>query len=285
METTQMTQAEAVPSTTYAGLAADDVGRSDERAPLVFLHGLTFDRTMWRPTLAELETLDPGRRAITLDLPGHGESPDASSYSLEVTVERVRAAIADAGLHDPILVGHSASSSVAAMYATQHPTSGIVLVEGTFLVAGFAEMLRSMEPVLRGPGFGAAWSRISEYAFRLDQMAPDVRSFVEATSRPRQYVVLGYWQDLFARTPAELQAWLDEGAATMRQSGLPVTSVVGQEPSADEAAWLETSLPAARTLVWPGSGHFPHLAHPRAFAELLAPMGVSTDAAVVAIGR
>ena len=266
-------------------MAADDVGTSDERAPIVFLHGLTFDRTMWRPTLAELETLDPGRRAIAVDLPGHGESPDASSYSLEVTVERVHTAIVDAGLRDPILVGHSASSSVAAVYATQHPTSGIVLVEGTFLVAPFAEMLRSLEPVLRGPGFGAAWSRISEYAFRLDEVAPDVRSFVEATSRPRQDVVLGYWQDLFARTPAELQDWLDEGAARMRQTGLPVTSVVGQEPSTDEAAWLEANLPAARTLVWPGSGHFPHLAHPRAFAELLAPMGVLADLPVASISR
>ena len=280
-----MTQPEAVPSTTYAGLAADDVGRSDERAAIVFLHGLTFDRTMWRPALAELETLDPGRRAIALDLPGHGESPDAPSYSLEVTVERVHAAIVEAELRDPILVGHSASASVAAMYATQHPTSGIVLVEGTFLVAPFTEMLRSMEPVLRGPGFGAAWSRISEYAFRLDEVPADVRSFVEATSRPRQDVVLGYWEDLFASTPAELQAWVNEGAARMRQIGLPVTSVVGQDPSADEAAWLEKNLPSARTLVWRGSGHFPHLAHPRAFAELLAPMGLRSDVPVPAISR
>ena len=269
-----------VPSTTYAGLAADDLGRPDDRAPIVLLHGLTFDRTMWRPALAELETIDPGRRAIALDLPGHGESPDASSYALEATVERVRAAIVEAGLRDPILVGHSASASVAAMYATRYPTSGIVLVEGGFLVAPFAEMLRSMEPVLRGPGFGAAWSRISEYAFRLDEVPADVRSFVEATSRPRQDVVLGYWQDLFERTPAELQAWVDEGAATLRQSGLSVTSVVGQDPVADETAWLEANLPAARTLVWPGSGHFPHLAHPRAFAELLATTAVPADPAV-----
>ena len=59
-----MTQPEAIPSTTYAGLAADELGRPDERAALVFLHGLTFDRTMWRPTLIELETLDPGTPSI-----------------------------------------------------------------------------------------------------------------------------------------------------------------------------------------------------------------------------
>ena len=44
---------------TLAGLAADDYGNSDDRAPLVLLHGLTFDRSMWRPSLAELHGIDP----------------------------------------------------------------------------------------------------------------------------------------------------------------------------------------------------------------------------------
>jgi pimeloyl-ACP methyl ester carboxylesterase len=238
---------------------------------------------MWRPTLAELEAIDPGRRAIALDLPGQGESPDAPSYDVETIVERVRAAILEAGLRDPILVGHSASASVAAMYSTLYPTSGMIPVEGGFLIAPFAAMIQSMEPILRGPGFSAAWARISEYAFRLDEVSADVRSFVEATSRPRQEVVLGYWQQLFDRTPADLQAWVDAGAVTLRQSGVQVTSVVGQAPSPEEGAWLEANLPDARTLVWPASGHFPHLTHPRAFAELLATTGLPALTVAAAI--
>ena len=108
------------------------------------------------------------------------------------------------------------------MYATLYPTSGIIPVEGGFLIAPFAAMIRSMEPILRGPGFAAAWARISEHAFRLDEVPADVRSFVEATSRPRQEVVLGYWQQLFERTPAELQAWVDAGsrdASAIRRAG------------------------------------------------------------------
>ncbi len=34
--------------------------------------------------------------------------------------------------------------------------------------------------------------------------------------------------------------------------------------------WLLERLPQASASSWPGSGHFPHLAHPRRFAELLA---------------
>ena len=66
---------------------------------------------------------------------------------------------------------------------------------------------------------------------------------------------------------------------------MPVTSLVGQDPSAEETAWLEANLPDARTLVWPGSGHFPHLAHPRAFAELLATTAVPAESVAAPVGR
>ena len=53
-------------------LAADD--DYGARPPLVLLHGLTFDR-LRRPSPAELRRIDPGRRVLALDLPGHGTSP------------------------------------------------------------------------------------------------------------------------------------------------------------------------------------------------------------------
>ena len=258
------------PAGVYAGLVADDPGRSDERPPLVLLHGLTFDRRMWRPALTELETLDPGRRALALDLPGHGDSPDAPSYSMQAVVERVHAAVMEAHLEDPVVVGHSASAATASVYAAQHRTRGVVAVEGTLSVGDFAGMAQSLEPVLRGPGFDAAWSRITANVFRTEEVAPDVRDFVLATSQPRQEIVLGYWQDLFERTPSELDAWIVRAAGAIRESGVPYVAVVGQDPSPQDIVWLRTNLPDARTMVWPHSGHFPHLAHPRRFAELLA---------------
>lgn len=281
----QMKQLDSVPSGSYAGLTADDLGRSDDRPPLVLLHGLTFDRRMWRPALAELETIDPGRRVLLLDLPGHGDSPDAPSYSLEVIVERVHAAILEARLEAPVVVGHSYSAGMAAVYAAQHPTCGVVAVEGTLRVGDFAGMAQSLEPMLRGPGFDDAWARITAHEFRLEEVVPEVRGFVLATSRPRQEIVLGYWQDLFQRTPQELDAWVVQGAAAIRMSGVPYVSVVGQDPSPEEIAWLQTNQPDARTLVWPGSGHFPHLAHPRRFAELLAETGTWAGHRVAAPAR
>ena len=67
----------------FAGLAASLEGDSDRRAPLILLHGLTFDRTMWRPAMAELRKLDPGRQIFAVDLPGHGRSPAWPSYDFQ----------------------------------------------------------------------------------------------------------------------------------------------------------------------------------------------------------
>jgi pimeloyl-ACP methyl ester carboxylesterase len=262
-----------VPGTisgTVAGLAADVTGRADHRPPLLLLHGLTFDRRMWRPGVAELQLVDPGRRAFAIDLPGHGESPDEAAYDLSATVARIRDVVVEAGLDDPVLVGHSANAAAVAVYASEFPTRGIIEVEGTFDVTPFANLVHSLEPQLRGDGFLAAWDAVSSRAFRLAEVSDEVRSFVQATSRPRRDVVVGNWSDLVERTPEELEVWITGGVAKLRAAGVPVVSVAGIEPSANEAAWLEANLPSIRMLVWPGSGHFPHLAYPGRFAGLLA---------------
>jgi pimeloyl-ACP methyl ester carboxylesterase len=269
----QMSQIESFPSRSYGGLVADDLGRSDGRPPLVLLHGLTFDRRMWRPALTELEAIDPGRRVLAFDLPGHGDSPDSTSYTIEALVESIHAAVIEAELEAPVMVGHSAAAGTATVYAARHPSRGVISVEGTIRVGAFAGMARSMEPMLRGTGFNVMWDRITTNVFRLDEVAPDVREFVLATGRPRQEIVLGYWQELFERTPEDLDAWVANSAAAIRASGVPFVAIVGQDPSPEEVAWLQSNLPEARTMVWPNSGHFPHLAHPRRFAELLAETG------------
>ena len=83
---------------TQPALAGDLAGASDRRPPLVLLHGLTFDRTMWHPALAHLAELDPARQVLALDLPGHGESPAWPRYDLESLTDAVHQAVTEAGL-------------------------------------------------------------------------------------------------------------------------------------------------------------------------------------------
>src|SRR6516225_3243646 len=55
----------------YGRLAGDSYGGfDDERAPLVLLHGLAFDRRQWGPAVNELRLIDDHRRVLVVDLPG-----------------------------------------------------------------------------------------------------------------------------------------------------------------------------------------------------------------------
>ena len=42
------------------------------------------------------------------------------------------------------------------------------------------------------------------------------------------------------------------------------------DPGPEYLGWQNRELPQAEVTIWPGSGHFPHLAQPGRFAELLA---------------
>jgi pimeloyl-ACP methyl ester carboxylesterase len=118
-------------------LAADDDDYG-ARPPLVLLHGLTFDRSLWRPSLAELRRIDPGRRVLALDLPGHGASPAWPSYGIESVAHGVHRAAEEARLRSPVVVGHSIAAVIATVYAARYPTRGIINVDQPLQVARFA---------------------------------------------------------------------------------------------------------------------------------------------------
>ena len=112
-----------------ARLAGFTQGSLDERPPLVFLHGLTFDHRMWLPTIRALEARDPGRQLLVVDLPGHGGSPMLPSSSVDDVAAAVASAVEDARLDRPVVVGHSIAAVIAAVYAARFPTRGVVDVD------------------------------------------------------------------------------------------------------------------------------------------------------------
>src|SRR5450759_4696337 len=90
----------AMPETGKASLAYETHG---EGVPVVFLHGLTFDRRTWRPII---ERLGGGVRSIALDLPGHGET-GGPGCRLEEAAARINATLRGIDVDAPIIVGHS----------------------------------------------------------------------------------------------------------------------------------------------------------------------------------
>jgi pimeloyl-ACP methyl ester carboxylesterase len=252
---------------TYAGLAATERPGSDPDAPaFVLLHGLTFDRRMWEPVLAELPA---PHRAIALDLPGHGGSPPFRSRGLAAAVESVRAAVEAAGIAAPVVVGHSIGGPIAAIYASEHPTAGVVSIEAPIRLEPFAAMLDAVAPQLAGPAFGPFWSQL-EAALQAERVPSQYRELLEtATGLPVQDLFLRYQADLLERPLADVLRWRDEGMAAVAAGGVPYLCLLANEPPAADVAWLSERVPQAEVVVWPVAHHFPHLARPALFADLL----------------
>ncbi len=123
---------ETIHRTARAGLAYEKQG---DGTPVVFLHGLTFDRTTWRPII---ERLGDGVCSIAFDLPGHGDT-GGEPCTVREAAARVNAAVESMGIDEPTIVGHSISSGIASICAASYPVRGVVNVEGTVDIRPMAE--------------------------------------------------------------------------------------------------------------------------------------------------
>jgi pimeloyl-ACP methyl ester carboxylesterase len=252
----------------FGDLAADCYGTGG-RAPLVFLHGLGYDRRQWAPVLGEVAALDPDRRMLALDLPGHGDSPRRDSYHTQEIAEVVHRTVTEAGLDAPVMVGHSLGGVLATVYAATFPARGVVNVDQPLLPGNFAEVLRRAEPVLRGPAYGEVWDSMLA-GMHIELLPPAAQELARTPVPPAQDLLLGYWNELMVTPAEELSAGMAHVLDAIRASGVAYHFVSGDEPDPAYRSWLETILPEVTITVLPDSGHFPHLARPAAFAKILA---------------
>ncbi|MEU1600308.1 alpha/beta hydrolase [Streptomyces sp. NPDC005708] len=250
----------------YGGLAADLHGGVDDgRPPLVFLHGLTYNRRQWDAVRAELPA---GRRVLALDLPGHGDSPGRDTYDLDAVAATVHQAVTETGLDAPVVVGHSIGGVLATIYAASYPARGVVNVDQPLLAGPFADMLRTAEPVLRSPAYLQIWERLTA-GMGIDQLPPTAQDLVRNASTPRQDLFLGYWDELLSRPAEGLRERREHDLTTLDAQGVPYRHVSSQELPPAYRAWLHSVLPDADLTVLASVSHFPHLSHPSELAALL----------------
>jgi pimeloyl-ACP methyl ester carboxylesterase len=229
--------------------------------PVVFLHGLTFDRRSWRPII---DRLAGSVTSIAIDLPAHGDS-GGEPAPLESVGNQVHQLLQSLEIERPVVVGHSMAAAVAALYASAHPARGIVMVDQATEVLPFAQMLHQVAPMLRGPAFDQVWPNI-ESSLGLERIPEPTRTLVLDTHKVRQDVVLGYWDQVLNTEPGELQAWVDQTAAGIR---IPCLVVFGRMATDGERERLDR-MPDAQVEEWAGDGHFVHLVDPGRFAARLA---------------
>lgn len=97
-------------------------------APLVLLHGVGANRSIWRDAARELSA---ERLVLAPDMPGFGESPPAGDrFSLDATADALADAIASRTDEPFDLVGNSLGGAVAVVLACRRPEllSRLVLV-------------------------------------------------------------------------------------------------------------------------------------------------------------
>jgi pimeloyl-ACP methyl ester carboxylesterase len=96
--------------------------------PLLLLHSYAGSTAHWK---AQLTHLRRRRRALAMDLRGHGRSevPSSGAYSIGALAEDVAAVADRLDLRRFVLVGHSMGGAAAVAYAGKHPrrVAGLVL--------------------------------------------------------------------------------------------------------------------------------------------------------------
>ena len=245
-------------TTARVPLAYNDGGGG---TPVVFLHGLTFDRTVWAPIVGNL-----GRevRPVAIDLPGHGET-GGSPCSLWDAAARVQETVTGLGIERPIVVGHSMSAAIAGIYAASYPALGLVNIDQPFEIRPFARMVRSLWPRLSGPDFASAFEPFRQ-SIGIDRISQPLRSEVQRHQHARQEVVLGYWDELLHTDPDDMQRRIDD---TIRRIACPFLIVFGRTLELGERQELLSRIPSVEIEEWPGSGHCVHLVETERFASRL----------------
>lgn len=218
---------------------------------IVLIAGLWLDGSAWDDVLPELDKL--GHRGIPVTLPGQG---DGASATYDDQAAAVLAAV-DAAEGAPLVVGHSAASTLAWVAADRRPDdiTGVALIGG-FPATGESAYADFFEPdgdAVPFPGWGPFAGPDS------DDMSPDLKAEVAAGTHP---VPVGVTKGIVR--------WTDE-----RRHGVPLTLICPEFSPAQAREWIESGdVPeladaTALELVDLDSGHWPMFTRPAALAALL----------------
>ncbi|GAA5066113.1 pimeloyl-ACP methyl ester carboxylesterase [Thermocatellispora tengchongensis] len=224
---------------------------------LLLVHGWGGDGRAWGPVVA---ALPPGMRVIAADLRGHGRSSAPPSGYRPADLAGDLVALLDLlGVAEAVPVGHSMGAQVATVLAVEHPerVPALVVIDPAYGASAEEELrFAGRMAALRAGGARAA-------ARQLALPPGPIRDQVLATP---DHVLAQCYEGLYL-APGAFGA-RPATAAYLARRRVPALCLRSRP---EPAAW-EESLPAppgSRVVTWPGTGHWPHLERPAAFARLL----------------
>ncbi|NUT10970.1 MAG: alpha/beta hydrolase [Nonomuraea sp.] len=245
---------------------------SGEGDPVVCLPGGPMQASAY---LGDLGGLSAHRRLIMLDLRGTGESAvphDTASYRCDRLVDDVEALREHLGLDRFDLLGHSAGTNLAELYAARHPSrvAKLALITPSAFAVGVAVTKEARLEVARSradePWFEASFAALTAI---MAGGAPEEGQSIDPFFHGRWDAAAQAHQAAgdVLRNAEAAAVFGAEGAydpeatrAALAAFTAPVLVLAGEvdlntPPSA--AAEIAALFPDARLVVQPGAGHFP----------------------------
>jgi pimeloyl-ACP methyl ester carboxylesterase len=239
-------------------------GGSDDGPLLVLLHGLGGTAELWRG----VESLLPSRWSggwISPDLPGHGRSPRASSYTFDAQAALVAEVLPTD--RDLVLLGHSMGGMVALAMAGFH--TGVRRVVGFSIKTWWPlEQVEGMREQSRRPArvFATRDEAIERYLKAsglhglADPAAPEHEAgIVEVDSPDRGWRI--------AQDMGTFDFGVPDMPALLAEVSCPVTLALGSEDRFVRPA--NYGALGVDVVTFDGLGHNPHIEDPAAVLELL----------------
>lgn len=241
-----------------AGELFVDDGGAGEGTPVVFVHSACGDTRQWA---AQLQHVRSRRRAVALDLRGHGQSTltSGADFTVEDLARDVASVVDGLGLSRVVLVGHSLGGAVCVAYAGAHPER----VAGLFL----------LDPASDGRQVPKEAADEMMFALDTDQGTQAIEQYwstlLVASSPPVREQVLGQLR----RTPravvkANMASLLkfDPVTALKRYPGPALSVITPFNETPDAYHVLVPSLPSKLVT---GTGHWVQLDAPEQVNALL----------------
>ncbi len=239
----------------------------DRRPPLVLLHPFPFDRSYWRPQLADLADLVP---LIAVDLPGFGSSPPLPGEpSLDAWADAVEATLAARlGERPAVVAGLSMGGYVALRLAARHPAriEALVLAD-TRASADTPEGRSGRDAAIAAVRERGVAPLVEELLPRL--LAPDADPEAVAAARS---IASRQRPDAVA---AALAAMRDRPDSTrvLERLEAPLLVIVGERDALtppEAAAEMAAAARDSWLVKIPGAGHLSSLEAPEAFDAAVA---------------
>lgn len=244
------------------------VDRTGGSPPIVLLHSLALDRSIWAPLTAQIS----GDHAlISFDLRGHGRSRSETSFSIEDMADDVAETLAALGHDQAIVVGLSMGGCVAQALAVRQSE----LVRGLGLVDTTAWY---------GPDAPVKWAHRAEKArqqgmeslseFQLDRWFSS--AFIEANRELTEHLLAVFADNDIASYAAACRALGDFDARDQLNTiAIPTVVIVGElDPATtpQHAADIASRITGSTLHILSGAKHLTPVEHPGEVARLLRPL-------------